>query len=838
MLHNQSIRRRLVITVVGMTFVIVIAVAFIALNGSRELMRNQTVAALLEHNQALANELDGRMQAAVATTRALANALSRQNGSPVTLLWQTTSNSMLEGGGLIRRVNVYAPFRDGYQSIVFDYPLPPSTTAPLTQLVNNPIPTDAWFLNGVQGLTWHGPERAVYAAYGGPVMSIAIPYYNYDDQPLGVLWVDLPVIEIAQELESAVASQDVGRRGYSLLLDPRGEAIATYRVAEEVVEEDTQPILAANSAMLNRSQIQVVMELLGANGNFREVEGSFLSWESAIIVRNNLPNTGWQMVSILPGDLLSNPIDSNVLQTAFVVLGGTMAVAFVVQRIATRWISNPLNELTVAAQEIGFGEMRYQINYQQRADEIGMLARALEDMKINLDYSYGEVARWGRTLETRVVERTTELEIARQEAQATAAGLQAVYDASISAISDHQLPIILQTLNERIMALLPTRYCAVWLLTSDKDHLQMIVSTAGDKQHVITVDEGVAGLTVREGQAIILDDHAHWPGRLKFNGSMDNPDLYQAMGVPLMFYNKPIGVIVTGRRQEDTVFTLNDQRLVTLLANLISPIVRNAQLYNRLGEAMKEAKRANDVKTRFLASVTHELRTPLNLIINNMDFMRIGEFGDVNNEQIMRLNQTIRSAEHLLYLINDLLDVSKIEAGEMHLFIQPSDPQSMIEDALDSALAFIEPDHPVTLSADIPDNMPLVPMDARRIRQVLTNLLSNAIKFTPIGNVKLTILCDSDYVEFIVTDTGIGIPDEERHKLFKMFERTERVRQMGIEGTGLGLPISRYLVEAHGGEMLVESQVGIGSTFRFKLPLNRDEGSTKRVTAIMQRIEV
>jgi signal transduction histidine kinase/HAMP domain-containing protein len=835
MLRNLSIRRRLVIIVVGMTFMIVMAVAFIALNGSRELMRNQTVAALLEHNQALANGLDGRMQAAVATTRALANVLSRQNGSPVTLLWQTTSNSMLEEAGLIRRVNVYAPFRDGHQFVIFDYPLPPSKTAPLTQLVNNPIPQEAAFINSVQGLTWYGPQRAVYAAYSGPVMSIAVPYYNYDDQPIGVLWTDLPTAEIAQELENAVAAQDLGRRGYSLLLDANGTLIATYRVTDDTEE---QPLLAASSSMLNSSQIQVVMELLGEDGNFREVEGFFLTWDSALIVRNILPNTGWQMVSILPGELLSNPIDSNVLQTAFVVLVGTLAIAYVVYYIATRWISNPLNELTVAAQEIGFGEMRYQIGYQQRPDEIGMLSRALEDMKINLDYSYGEVARWGRTLETRVVERTTELEIARQEAQATAAGLQAVYDASISAISDHQLPVILQTLSERIAILLPTRYCAVWLLTSDKEHLQMVVSTAGDHQHTISIDEGIAGMTVREAQSIILDDHAHWPGRLNLNGSKDNPDLYQALGVPLMFYNKPIGVIVAGRRQDDPVFTRNDERLVTLLANLISPIVRNAQLYNRLGEAMKEAKRANDVKTRFLASVTHELRTPLNLIINNMDFMRIGEFGDVNEEQVMRLNQTIRSAEHLLYLINDLLDVSKIEAGEMHLFIQPSDPQPMIEDALDSALAYIEGDHPVTLSADIPPNLPLVPMDARRIRQVLTNLLSNAIKFTPQGDVRLTVLYDEDNIEFVVTDTGIGIPEDERHKLFKMFERTDRARQMGIEGTGLGLPISRYLVEAHGGEMVVESRVGVGSTFSFKIPLHRDEGSTRRVTAVMQRIEV
>lgn len=830
MLRNQSIHRRLVIIIVGMTFTIVVIVAFIALNGSRDLIRNQIISALLEHNQALANEFDGRMQAAVATTRALANVLSRQGGSPVSLLWQMTSNSMLEGGGLIRRVNVYAPFRSGHQTLVFDYPLPPSKIAPLTQLVNNSIASNAWFLSAIQGLTWHGPERAIYASYGGPVMSIAVPYFNYDDQPLGVVWADLPVAEIAEEMQNAIGTHALGRHGYSLLLNEQGDPIATYRV------EDGQP---TTSGMLNSTQIQVVMELLGSEGRFREVEGSFLSWESAIIVRSILPSTGWQMVSVLPGDLLNNPIDSSVLQTAFLVLVGMLAVTFVVQRIAVRWISRPLTELAVAAQEIGFGEMRYQIGYQQRPDEIGQLARALEDMKLNLDYSYGEVARWGRTLEARVIERTTELEIAQQEAQATAADLQAVYDASISAVSDHQLPVILSTLSERIVALLPTRTCAVWLLTSDKQHMQLVVTTSTDTSQVnkmTSVEEGIAGLTIREAQPVILDDYAHWPGQWHYD--RENPDMYQAMGVPLMFFNKPIGVIVAGRRQDDPVFTLNEQKLVALLANLLSPVVRNAQLYNRLGEAVKAAERANDVKTRFLASVTHELRTPLNLIINNMDFMRIGEFGPVNAEQVTRLNQTIRSAEHLLYLINDLLDASKIEAGEMQLFIQPSDPRPMIEDALDSAVAYIEQGSQVTLSADIPEHLPLVPMDARRIRQVLTNLLNNAIKFTPEGDVKLIVSLTADHLEFTVVDSGIGIPQDELHKLFKMFERTDQARQMGIEGTGLGLPISRYLVEAHGGEMHVESEVGVGSTFRFTIPLHRDEAATKRVTAVMHRVEL
>src|SRR5690606_31208793 len=130
--------------------------------------------------------------------------------------------------------------------------------------------------------------------------------------------------------------------------------IATYRLEAEETSEQAEP--------LNKSQIQVILEAVTHSGNFRELEG-FLSWDSALIARSTLPNTGWHLVSVLPGELLQNPIDSNILQTAFVVIIGILAVAVVVERIASRWLTIPLNDLTAAAQEIGFGEMRYQISH-------------------------------------------------------------------------------------------------------------------------------------------------------------------------------------------------------------------------------------------------------------------------------------------------------------------------------------------------------------------------------------------------------------------------------------------------------------------------------------------
>jgi two-component system phosphate regulon sensor histidine kinase PhoR len=154
-----------------------------------------------------------------------------------------------------------------------------------------------------------------------------------------------------------------------------------------------------------------------------------------------------------------------------------------------------------------------------------------------------------------------------------------------------------------------------------------------------------------------------------------------------------------------------------------------------------------------------------------------------------------------------------------------------LEDALDSAVMLIEAKGaPITLEANIPEDLPLIPMDARRIRQVLTNLLSNAVKFTPFGSISLNLLLNDEVIEIIVTDTGIGISPDEMRNLFKPFERADRAKALSIEGTGLGLSIARHLVDAHGGKLMVESAVGKGSTFAFTLPIPLEKSNTRIVT--------
>ena len=241
--------------------------------------------------------------------------------------------------------------------------------------------------------------------------------------------------------------------------------------------------------------------------------------------------------------------------------------------------------------------------------------------------------------------------------------------------------------------------------------------------------------------------------------------------------------------------------------------------------AAQELKRADLMKSQFLASMSHELRTPLNSIINFTQLIAMGVAGPVTEEQLTMLNTSLSSSKHLLQLINDVLDISKIQAGKLSLYIEGDvNLNDEILIVVDMAEPLLQKQnetlgYPIRFIQDIDKNLPLTACDRRRTRQVLLNLLSNAIKFTEQGSITLSVKKKGDEFIFAVMDTGPGIPDEMQSSIFEPFTQvTDNVKH--TQGTGLGLPISRSLVQAHGGDLWVESTVGEGTTFFFTLPFH------------------
>ncbi len=230
-------------------------------------------------------------------------------------------------------------------------------------------------------------------------------------------------------------------------------------------------------------------------------------------------------------------------------------------------------------------------------------------------------------------------------------------------------------------------------------------------------------------------------------------------------------------------------------------------------------KRADEVKSAFLASMSHELRTPLNAVINFTKFVQNGVMGPVNDRQKETLGKVVVNSKHLLSLINDVLDISKIEAGSLKLFVEPNiDLNPIIQTAVETTLPLLA-DKGVKLELDLPDQLPAIACDQQRVRQILLNIVSNACKFTEEGHIRITAHMTDNDVIISVADTGPGIAAEDHDLIFAPFRQTESGLRRA-DGTGLGMPISRSLAEAHGGRLWFESTVGQGSTFFVALPLN------------------
>ena len=291
--------------------------------------------------------------------------------------------------------------------------------------------------------------------------------------------------------------------------------------------------------------------------------------------------------------------------------------------------------------------------------------------------------------------------------------------------------------------------------------------------------------------------------------------------IPLLRPNKIVGALVV-RRREPGEF---DEQVVHLLETFAAQSVlaiQNAKLFREIEEKGRELEAASRHKSQFLANMSHELRTPLNSVLGFTELLVDGIYGELPDKAKTTIARVQANGRHLLGLINDVLDLSKIEAGQLTLALEDYSVGQIVRLTV-TAVEPLARAKGLALGTNVAENLPIGRGDERRLTQVLLNLAGNAVKFTEKGAVDILADAVDGHFEIAVRDTGPGIAAKDQALIFEEFQQVDNssTRQKG--GTGLGLAISRRIVEMHGGTIDVESVLGSGSTFRMKIPIRVEE---------------
>jgi signal transduction histidine kinase/ActR/RegA family two-component response regulator len=288
------------------------------------------------------------------------------------------------------------------------------------------------------------------------------------------------------------------------------------------------------------------------------------------------------------------------------------------------------------------------------------------------------------------------------------------------------------------------------------------------------------------------------------------------VAIPLLLQDRVVGALVVRRKKPGT-FSDETCEMLSAFATQSAVALTNARLYQQLELQSVELAKVSAHKSEFLASMSHELRTPLNAVIGFSEVLLERMFGELNERQEDYLQDILSSGRHLLALLNDILDLSKVEAGQMELDLTTFQAREALQYAM-SMVRERAASHGITTDLDIAPDLGLITADELRFKQVLLNLLSNAVKFTPDGGaVKVTARREAADFVVTVTDTGVGIPFEDKERIFDAFQQGGRSASK-VEGTGLGLTLTKRIVELHGGRLWLASNQGTGSTFGFSVP--------------------
>ena len=641
------------------------------------------------------------------------------------------------------------------------------------------------------GRTYFGP--VVFRNDSEPYLTIAVPW--------GEGAPEVAAAEVNLDaLREVVAQARVGTAGYVYVVDDHGTLIAHPDPSVVYQKRDLSKL----------PQLRVALAASGAHDALTGTEG--LRGGRVLTSQATVERLGWRVVAEQPIDEAFIPLRGTIgLSAIFFVVG--LALAVIASVLLARRMVAPIRLLQQGATRIGAGELGHRIEVRT-GDELEALGQEFNRTARHLEESYA-------TLEQKVEARTRELATANEE-------LKALGEVGRAVSSTLDLETVLNTIVARAVQLSAAHGGVIYEYNEARERFDRIRGShqldedLGEvlRSAPLGLGEGVTGKAAATRAPVqvadILDAQAYDVARIRV--VFERHGLRAVLAVPLLFEQRIIGALVVWRH-EPGEFAAGVVNLLQTFASQSVLAILNARLFREVKAKSLELEAASLHKSEFLANMSHELRTPLNAIIGFSEVLSEQMFGEVNEKQAEYLSDILESGRHLLSLINDILDLSKIEAGRMEL--EPSEFD--LRAAVENAVALVrERAHRrgIALERTFDERLGSIRADERKVKQVLLNLLSNAVKFTPEGG-KISVRAGlrDGMAEVSVTDTGVGIAPGDQQAVFEEFRQVGAADKK-VEGTGLGLAISRKFIELHGGRIWVESQVGIGSTFAFTLPLH------------------